>query len=1225
MEHLTDQQKNVVRTAVLAGRRANATSSNRIVLPTGQGAAANRRTYLVLSGPDGVVTGHGEYYYHLTGEHPPDRTFDFNQVPARRGDSEYARDRSGREVRLRTLLPNGNYQYTALGRHFFRLRQVEHVVHVPVIIEGRRKNGTAYERHDYLPYDSVSVERIMTSALLTEEQRTARVRSAVLQALSLRTLRGRPILMEASDETYFYDRTRPWRISSLTTTPHDGDPETHASLFRPMGALLAPSFVPHADQVLEEAWQQWSDKLCVIRQLSALLKEPQKDLIDEFDRLLDRPWRHEGLSPMDVKTFCQERGLPYYCLGQTLLDSWVPVAPRGKGVAFCTFDGHCYMYRNCRAVIGRSQASQSTRAALKGEQKSQLPPISEWKPWSGPAVGFFYCKDLSFVRAELLLTGRNPKVVLRGLGEPSSLRYQCVKALDGCSGSCVIRELPDDREEIQAWARQLDVEWCGERLPGLTFKVLQALLKVSRRTPGLREQEAILKKQNGKCAVCSGIFDDDLEWDHVVPLKQLQSQNQKFQALCASCHAEKTKLEGGGRGLESRFSNRAWQQYVMSPRPPALVWKPHSMPLEQEKYPAIDVRRCRRNAMFYSCHEWSIFCCLDSIFPSVDGVLGDFSFVTGVKDARKSALSVLPFVGPGWYHRVAVEFLLHHDVVGWQHISHSFTSTGRLPADAFVKPLQKMEDAWGDSLNAKLSINMMIGLWAKDSSETFSVKSSRDASDGQGHFCTQTFDYGDGKYVTDFIFKTTLLSNASLRPLHDQVMHTEATRVAMLLFAVKALGIPESAISDCKTDCLIFGGLARKHRRKLVELDLRFSDLTSLRTKMHGHTNQSLLDKAYPMKGHSSSDLVFRYDETRPLAGEYTIPSTLAERPELDLIWANLDATAAEAHVVAGGSLAVSGLAGCGKTFWARQLVAKLREQGASVHIVAKTHVACQNFGDGAVTADHWVRKYARRGSCPCKLLVVEEFSQISAYLWNDLGKCLFKGVQFLLLGDPGQLDPIKDCWAGNEVKTPVCSSDLFYELTGGRVLRLTENRRSDPPLFRFYSSLNAGLPGERPLAEALAEARQLFPCKPGLPDVCLCVSHKTRMAVNKRLNQANKERATLYRAGPAKKGENSPQDMYLHEGLRLIVAAGPQKGSFVFVDSVDDAGVTLTNGVYYSKKAAIKNLRLCFCLTYAACQGLTLQGRVKLLETDHERGFTIKTLYVGSSRATSATLLEVS
>ena len=141
MEHLTENQRNVIRTAVLAGRRANPTRGNRIVFPTGQGEAANRRRYIVLSGPDGVVSPQGEYYFHLTGENPPDRTFDYNQIPSRRGDTEYARDRSGREVRLRTLRPDGQYSYTSLGRQFFRLQQVEHIVHVPVI-----NRGTAQER-----------------------------------------------------------------------------------------------------------------------------------------------------------------------------------------------------------------------------------------------------------------------------------------------------------------------------------------------------------------------------------------------------------------------------------------------------------------------------------------------------------------------------------------------------------------------------------------------------------------------------------------------------------------------------------------------------------------------------------------------------------------------------------------------------------------------------------------------------------------------------------------------------------------------------------------------------------------------------------------------------------------------------------------------------------------------------------------------------------------------
>ena len=107
MDTLTNAQREVVRTAVLAGRRANPTAANRIILPTGQGATARQRRYVILSTPDGELTAQGELYYHLTREHQPDRRFDYNQIPARRGESEYARDRSGREVKLRTLKANG--------------------------------------------------------------------------------------------------------------------------------------------------------------------------------------------------------------------------------------------------------------------------------------------------------------------------------------------------------------------------------------------------------------------------------------------------------------------------------------------------------------------------------------------------------------------------------------------------------------------------------------------------------------------------------------------------------------------------------------------------------------------------------------------------------------------------------------------------------------------------------------------------------------------------------------------------------------------------------------------------------------------------------------------------------------------------------------------------------------------------------------------------------------
>ena len=63
------------------------------------------------------------------------------------------------------------------------------------------------------------------------------------------------------------------------------------------------------------------------------------------------------------------------------------------------------------------------------------------------------------------------------------------------------------------------------------------------------------------------------EFDHVVPVHQaFRGQIQELQALCLECHRTKTALENShATTLESRFSRRAYEAYVHSPRLPPLV------------------------------------------------------------------------------------------------------------------------------------------------------------------------------------------------------------------------------------------------------------------------------------------------------------------------------------------------------------------------------------------------------------------------------------------------------------------------------------------------------------------------------------------------------------------------------------------------------------------------------------------------------------------------------
>ena len=102
----------------------------------------------MLSRPNGELTRAGQYYYQLIGRPPPSRQYDRNQPLIREGPNDYIMLRGGAKKLLRSLQPNGNYQLTKLGRHFFKDKWVDWVVHVPVIIRGVRRNG----RNRGMPY-----------------------------------------------------------------------------------------------------------------------------------------------------------------------------------------------------------------------------------------------------------------------------------------------------------------------------------------------------------------------------------------------------------------------------------------------------------------------------------------------------------------------------------------------------------------------------------------------------------------------------------------------------------------------------------------------------------------------------------------------------------------------------------------------------------------------------------------------------------------------------------------------------------------------------------------------------------------------------------------------------------------------------------------------------------------------------------------------------------------
>ena len=957
-------------------------------------------------------------------------------------------------------------------------------------------------------------------------------------------------------------------------------------------------------------------------------------MCNAFDELYGhRAWRETGVDVDVVKQFCVKNGHPYYFIGGGILeDSYGPAEQFGRSIAFAALHGHAFFYSSARWISTWKVSDGLPPERLKREAKPQLEDLSKWRPWAGnPAPGTFFCSDLAEVRRQLLRSGRSPKVTMRGQTSIGSLRYVCRKKLDGQTGSCIVREMPADAETYKAFLKRLPrrIEYQGERLSGLSLKVFLALLTPERRMATPDEKKAIVAQQQHKCASCGEELDETCEFDHWPCLRQLVAgAQQKFQALCAPCHREATSHEPKqSRTLKSSFTKHAWQNYVLSPRPPQLAWCCNEDHRESAELAELDVRKCRRNALMHCAHRIPVFSALDNILPSVAGKLCDLSCV--VNNRRASRLNTLPFVGDMWYSRVAVEYGLHMGLLEWSDIKWSLQASGHVDPNLLSEPLRLMIEAWQDVEMAKLSINSMIGLFLKDELEAFKVRTGG-PDDNPGACQTRLFEYAPGECVLDYITVTRLHSNQTWRVLADLIMHTEAVRCAQMVYIVKSLGVPQRSIKCVKTDALILKGSLRPKSELLREAaEITFADLPHLRGR-YGEKRQTFLDCRAAISGRPGDDeLVFKLNAStdpakapRPLAGNYSEPHRCATPPQPLPDWKSVDA------YVPGQGLFIRGMPGTGKSYFLRELIQKLRNQGLVVDVITKTHASAGNLGCGCVTADHYSYAHILNGSPQCDILCVDELTQIDTALWCLLARLLHLGIGFVCSGDFNQFPAIRDSWCGTPVVDgTLAKSDLLKELCCCNVLTLTENKRSDAALFDFYSGL---VNNPRRLEKALADARRLFPVTNRPARYALVISHRRRRYLNKIANQqeahGHPERF-FYKAACESRTSDAPQDCLLWPGLQLLGQAGPcVKGLFYVVKSVCADGIVVAGpsgeiGVQAEKVCTW--LRLAYAVTYAGCQGLTLAGIVRLEDTASPH-FSLKSLYVGSSRATSASLLEV-
>ena len=773
-----------------------------------------------------------------------------------------------------------------------------------------RNAGRPYQRDDFLPITVVNGSLSRQSSGLSDQQAHARVKEAALRQLD-NPNDGDPIL-ELSQEVYRYDATRDWAFSKQTLEVVDNRAQVQVSLRQPMGALREISYqLYNGSEILPSAFQARDDKLCVARQLAELLQLPLPEVLSDFDAICDKGWEQRGITALEIREFCAWRGAPMFfvsCRGE-LLDAYQPPVKENRAVAFTCYQAHAYFYKSARAVSHCDDVPRN-EGLYRGDRKaSTVPPFSEWRPWAGRIEsGHFWAEDLRQVRAALLAQGHQPKVTMRSLCDWRALRLR-VKDAPDCVVTQYPEEVRADRGAGQVPGREEAGR--NARVQGLAGVGGRGRQRpLLRRGPGAGWEGAPGRGAlpEGGHAEHERVAVPAAEGAGPRGLRHLRLPRRPGRAagLDAAARAPLLRAASGGRGERGLPSpsqgppRSAWisaspargagpsVQAVRCPhhrnhvrvgphRSRAPVFR-RAGPESPGPVPRVPPEQNGLGVL--TRHDTGVALqpaglrAVRGIAPTPAARLQAQQPQAGPRLPRnrrgpvpqerpgpcqvpgahllpQGQRGASPRGAPGGPHlRPAVAYMLEKGLATWRDFVYSLDATAHVDQDSVTQALQQMEAAWpeGEEHYAKLSVNALIGLWARNMNLIYTMRTSNHQFDGSGCQHRELFLDAVGGMHWDHIYVTQLLSNRSCRPVHDFVMASEHVAVSRIRDALAT--VPSRYLKAVKTDCVVFQDLPKKF--------------------------QGLVDGLVRQK-HPDGTPVYRCEEVKGLEGQYRISRIEAE------------------------------------------------------------------------------------------------------------------------------------------------------------------------------------------------------------------------------------------------------------------------------------------------------------------------------------------------------------
>ena len=110
------------------------------------------------------------------------------------------------------------------------------------------------------------------------------------------------------------------------------------------------AFLPHSDEILEEAWESHPDKLYVPRQLSRLLGWDMHAICVDFDSRFG-DWRPVGMTSVQIMEYLRDLGIPFHCIAsgqEGRHHTFDCVNPQAPTIAWTVWNGYAYFYKSAK-------------------------------------------------------------------------------------------------------------------------------------------------------------------------------------------------------------------------------------------------------------------------------------------------------------------------------------------------------------------------------------------------------------------------------------------------------------------------------------------------------------------------------------------------------------------------------------------------------------------------------------------------------------------------------------------------------------------------------------------------------------------------------------------------------------------------------------------------------------------------------------------------------------